>query len=60
MGNRVELVTARLQLRRTRPGDAPALFNNYTGDPHCARFLQRRPHADVAHTQAMLQVSCTA
>lgn len=58
MKDRVELLTERLRLRRARQGDAPVLFRNYTGAQNCSRFLQRRPHKDVAHTEAMLEKWC--
>jgi ribosomal-protein-alanine N-acetyltransferase len=54
MEDRVELLTKRLRLRRARKGDAPVLFENYTGAENCSRFLQRHAHADVARTEAML------
>lgn len=58
MKDRVELLTERLRLRRTRPGDAGALFANYTGVPDCCRFLQRQVHKNVEQTQAMLAKWC--
>ncbi|WDD91756.1 GNAT family N-acetyltransferase [Burkholderia sp. FERM BP-3421] len=51
---RVELRTERLVLRRARDDDALPLFLDYTGDPECARFLRRKPHARVGQTGAML------
>ncbi|MEQ5843194.1 GNAT family N-acetyltransferase [Paraburkholderia acidicola] len=58
MEDRVELLTRRLRLRRTRQGDAPVLFENYTGVPECSRFLQREAHQDVSRTAAMLGKWC--
>jgi [ribosomal protein S5]-alanine N-acetyltransferase len=58
MVDRVELLTERLRLRRARCGDAPILFENYTGAQNCSRFLQRRAHDNVAHTEAMLEKWC--
>jgi [ribosomal protein S5]-alanine N-acetyltransferase len=58
MGDRVELLTERLRLRRAQQGDAPVLFENYTGVQNCSRFLQRHAHANVAHTEAMLEKWC--
>jgi ribosomal-protein-alanine N-acetyltransferase len=56
MQDRVEPVTKRL--RRARQGDAPVLFNNYTGANNCSRFLQRQPHSNVARTEDMLGKWC--
>jgi len=50
----IDLLTERLRLRAARPGDAAPLFANYCGDPACCQFLQRKPHADVRQTDAML------
>jgi [ribosomal protein S5]-alanine N-acetyltransferase len=58
MIDRVEILTQRLRLRRTRQGDGPVLFRNYTGDPECSRFLQRHVHRDIAQTDAMLAQWC--
>jgi [ribosomal protein S5]-alanine N-acetyltransferase len=57
---RNELQTDRLHLRRARVGDAAVLLHNYTGDPECSRFLQRRPHRDMAQTEAMLDRWCNS
>jgi ribosomal-protein-alanine N-acetyltransferase len=58
MNSPTDLITERLRLRRTRAGDAPVLFRNYTGDPECSRYLQRLPHKDANQTQAMLDTWC--
>ncbi|WP_176061464.1 GNAT family N-acetyltransferase [Paraburkholderia sp. BCC1876] len=52
--DRITLSTARLLLRRAKSGDAQRLYNNYTGDPACSRYLQRGAHTAVAQTAAML------
>ena len=56
--DRVTLLTDRLCLRRTRKGDAEALFRNYTSDVECSRYLQREPHTNVSQTAAMLRELC--
>ncbi|RQN39526.1 N-acetyltransferase [Paraburkholderia tropica] len=58
VADRTEILTARLRLRRARRNDAVALFENYTGNVDCSRFLQRLPHADVARTEAMIDNWC--
>jgi ribosomal-protein-alanine N-acetyltransferase len=58
LSDRETLVTDRLCLRRAREGDAKVLFNNYTGDLECSRYLQRRPHVSVSETEAMLRKLC--
>ncbi|WP_157915160.1 GNAT family N-acetyltransferase [Paraburkholderia acidicola] len=60
MEDRVELLTKRLRLRRARQGDAPVLFENYTGVHSCSRFLQRSVHQDIARTATMLDTWCDA
>lgn len=46
--------TDRLVLRRPVPGDAPAVFARYAGDPAVTRFLGWRTHASVAETHVFL------
>jgi [ribosomal protein S5]-alanine N-acetyltransferase len=58
MKDRVELLTQRLRLRRSRRGDGPVLFTNYTGATSCSRFLQRQVHRAAAQTEAMLAKWC--
>ncbi|WP_415914184.1 GNAT family N-acetyltransferase [Paraburkholderia sp. J12] len=60
MEDRVELLTTRLHLRRARQGDAPVLFENYTGAQNCSRYLQRHAHENVARTTVMLEKWCIA
>lgn len=52
------LLTKRLILRRAVQNDARSLFNNYTKDPECARFLTRPAHKKVEETSLMLEKLC--
>jgi RimJ/RimL family protein N-acetyltransferase len=49
------LVTARLNLRKPRPEDAPTIFATYAQDPEVVRYLTFLPHRDVVETQAVVQ-----
>jgi RimJ/RimL family protein N-acetyltransferase len=49
----MELLTARLKLRRAAPGDLTAL-HEILSDPAAMRFWSTAPHRDLAQTQAWL------
>lgn len=46
-----EIRTARLLLRRPRPGEGAAAFTAFAGDPLACRYLGWRTHADPATTE---------
>jgi [ribosomal protein S5]-alanine N-acetyltransferase len=46
--------TARLVLRRPRPSDAGAIFEDYARDTEVLRYLAWRPHEDVSDTLGFL------
>ncbi|HTV49236.1 MAG TPA: GNAT family N-acetyltransferase [Phycisphaerae bacterium] len=46
--------TSRLFLRRPRPDDALAIFEEYTQDAEVSRYTTWRPHAALSDTQAFL------
>ncbi|MBE5800971.1 MAG: GNAT family N-acetyltransferase [Clostridiales bacterium] len=48
------LETKRLILRRFQPGDAPAVFANWTSDPMVSRFWSWQPHQSLSDTQTVL------
>jgi len=48
------ITTARLVLRRPRPEDAQAIFQDYAQDSEVTRFLSWTRHKDIAETQAFL------
>lgn len=47
--------TPRLRLVAARPEHAASLFEEYTGRDDASRYLQRRPHASVDHTLAIIE-----
>lgn len=47
--------TERLLLRRPKPSDATAIFDEYAQDPEVTRFLAWRPHQSIADTIAFLE-----
>lgn len=47
--------TARLRLRSPRLEDAAAMFDGWTSDPECTRYLIWRPHQSVHETVEFLQ-----
>ena len=47
--------TARLVLRRSRPPDAPLIFERWAQDQEVTRYLTWRPHASLAETAALVQ-----
>lgn len=49
-----EIVTERLRLRRFAPGDAPAMFKNWTNDPEVTRYLTWNPHGTIENTEGFL------
>jgi RimJ/RimL family protein N-acetyltransferase len=48
------LSTPRLRLRRTRLGDAKAIFRGFAQDPEVTRYLTWQPHTDISQTRAFL------
>lgn len=48
------LETPRCLLRKPQPGDAPAAFSGYAGDPRVTRYLGWRPHENVAETRRQI------
>lgn len=50
----VELITPRLRLRRTRLGDARAIFTGFAQDAEVTRYLTWQPHTDISQTRAFL------
>ncbi len=53
-----ELPTQRLHLRRCAERRCAGPVQELHGRRRCSRFLQRRPHAEVAQTEAMLAKWC--
>lgn len=49
-----QLTTRRLILREPRESDAPVVFERWAGCAPVLRYLDWRPHADVARTRALL------
>lgn len=47
--------TSRLVLRRSRPEDAPAIFQRYAQDPDVTRYLAWKPHETIERTYAFLK-----
>lgn len=52
------ILTKRLILRSAVTCDSSNLFNNYTNDPECARFLTRLPHSKIEQTEKFLERWC--
>jgi RimJ/RimL family protein N-acetyltransferase len=52
--------TRRLACRRTRAGDAPAIFAAYAADPEVTRFLVWRPHPHVDSLDEYLRTQIEA
>lgn len=50
----IALETARLFLRRLTPGDAHAMYTNWSGDPEVGRFLRLRAHRSETETALLL------
>lgn len=50
--------TRQLLLREGRLEDAFDLYQNYTSDSECARFLTRNPHETIMQTEKFLQKWC--
>lgn len=50
-----EIRTERLLLRRPRPADARAIFEEYASDPQVTRYLSWEPHASVEETATFLE-----
>ncbi len=48
------LETQRLILRRYRPSDAQAVYENWASDPEVARFWSWEPHKDVHVTENLI------
>ena len=48
------LRTSAVTLRAPRRGDAPAVFENYAGDPRVTRYMLWRTHATVATSERYL------
>lgn len=55
----VELLTARLRLRRARPEDAEALFEVF-GDPRAMRYWSTPPHQDIQQTRQFVDAMIAA
>jgi RimJ/RimL family protein N-acetyltransferase len=51
------LVTARLRLRRPRPGDAQAILDRYSSDPEVTRYLGWPSHQTIEDARAFLDFS---
>lgn len=54
------IATARLELRRPGPGDAPTIFAAYPGDPEVTRLLGWPRHRTVADSEAFVAFSDAA
>lgn len=52
------ILTKRLTLRCVVDCDVSYLFNNYTSDPECTRFLTRLPHIKIEQTEQFLEKWC--
>jgi ribosomal-protein-alanine N-acetyltransferase len=50
-----EIRTKRLLLRRPRPADAQAIFEEYASDPQVTRYLGWEPNASVEETATFLE-----
>ncbi len=50
----IPLETPRLFLRRLNPGDAHAMYTNWSGDPEVGRFLRWRTHRSEEETHMLL------
>lgn len=51
------LTTARLTLRRPVTADAPAIYEEYAGDPAVTKYLMWRPHRSLGDTAAFLTLA---
>ncbi|MBB4954103.1 RimJ/RimL family protein N-acetyltransferase [Agrobacterium vitis] len=49
------ILTSRLLLRAARPEHADAVFEAYTGNLEASRYLQRKAHASVERTRAIME-----
>jgi RimJ/RimL family protein N-acetyltransferase len=53
-------LTERLACRRTRPGDAPAIFSAYAADAEVTRYLAWKPHLHVKSLEDYLSLQIEA
>ena len=56
----IRIETDRLNLRRPRLADAPAVFAGWVQDPQVTRFLTWKPHRNIGETEAMLEKAVAA
>jgi len=51
-----ELITARLRVRKPKPGDVQDLFAHLSGDAQVTRYLGWHPHTDLTQTRQQISL----